>query len=197
MGKKISIDSATMMNKIFEVIEAKKIFNLDINLFDIVIHPKSYIHAIVHFKTGLIKMLAHDTTMEIPIINSLFKKKENFVFNNKDFEYSNLNGVNFLKPDTKNFPLLKLLNYKFNNTYFEIILVTINDNLVNLYLEKSINYISIHQLLIKLLKKPYFTKYYNRSPKNINQIKNMVSRVKKYLLKCSELNEKINKKKYN
>ena len=52
MGKKITIDSATMMNKIFEVIEAKKIFNLKINKFEILIHPKSYIHAIVHFKNG-------------------------------------------------------------------------------------------------------------------------------------------------
>ena len=54
MGRKISIDSATLMNKLFEVIEAKKIFNLDINKFKIIIHPKSYIHAIVHFKNGLI-----------------------------------------------------------------------------------------------------------------------------------------------
>ena len=57
MGKKISIDSATLMNKLFEVIEAKKIFNLNINKFKIIIHPKSYIHAIVHFKNGLVKFL--------------------------------------------------------------------------------------------------------------------------------------------
>ena len=44
MGKKISIDSATMMNKIFEIIEAQKIFNLDIKKFKILIHPNSYIH---------------------------------------------------------------------------------------------------------------------------------------------------------
>ena len=77
MGKKISIDSATMMNKIFEFIEAKKIFNLKKKI-DILIHPKSYIHAIVHFKNGLIKFLAHDTTMEIPIANALYIKNENF-----------------------------------------------------------------------------------------------------------------------
>ena len=69
MGKKISIDSATLMNKIFEVIEAKKIFDVDIRKFKIIIHPKSYIHAIVHFKNGLVKFLAHDTNMAIPIMN--------------------------------------------------------------------------------------------------------------------------------
>ena len=74
MGKKISIDSATMMNKIFEFIEAKKIFNLDINKFKIIIHPKSYIHAIVHFNNGLVKFLAHDTNMAIPISKCSFYK---------------------------------------------------------------------------------------------------------------------------
>ena len=73
-GKKISIDSATMMNKIFEVIEAIKIFNLNKNKFEILIHPKSYIHAIVHFNNGLTKFLAHDTTMEIPIANAIIFK---------------------------------------------------------------------------------------------------------------------------
>jgi len=190
MGKKISIDSATMMNKIFEVIEAKKIFNININKLGILIHPKSHIHAIVHFKTGLTKFIAHNTTMEIPILNSLFEKNEVFEFNNYDFDYTKFNGVNFIKPNLNNFPLLRILNYNFNNTFFEIILVTINDTLVKLYLEKSIKYISIHKLLIKLLKKPYFVKYYDTSPKNINDIKNMVNKVKKYLLKYSNFNEK-------
>ena len=54
------IDSATLKNKIFEVIEAKKIFDLELNKFDILIHPKSYVHAIVKFKNGLIKVIAHD-----------------------------------------------------------------------------------------------------------------------------------------
>ncbi len=187
MGKKISIDSATMMNKIFEVIEANKIFDFNIKIFEILIHPKSYVHAIIHFKNGLTKFLAHDTTMEIPIINFLNLKNENFTYNSK-FNYSNLNGVNFIKPDVKNFPLLKIINNRFKNTYFEIILVTLNDSLVNLYLQNKISYFSIHNLLISLLKKPYFTKYYNYSPKNINEIKNMVDKVKKYI----DINSKFN-----
>ena len=56
MGKKISIDSATMMNKVFEVIEAKNIFNIPYKKIEILIHPKSYIHAIIKFKNGLIKI---------------------------------------------------------------------------------------------------------------------------------------------
>ena len=183
MGKKITIDSATMMNKIFEIIEAKKIFDLNINKLDILIHPKSYIHAIIHFNTGLTKLIAHETTMEIPIINSLFERNETFSYNNKNFDYLNLNGLNFIKPNVKNFPLLKLINYEFNNTFFEIILVVLNDFLVKMYLDNSIKYIDLHKSLIKLLKNPYFTKYYKKKPKNINEIKNMVLNVKNYLHK--------------
>ena len=194
MGKKITIDSATMMNKIFEIIEAKKIFNINNKKLGIIIHPKSHIHAIVHFKTGLTKFLAHETTMEIPILNALHNNDDKFFYNNKEFNYLKFNGLNFLKPNNKNFPLLKIMNYEFNDTYFEIILVILNDTLVDLYLKNLINYISIHKMLIKLLKNPYFSYYYDKSPKNINEIENMVKKVKKYLHNYFKLNERLNKK---
>ena len=80
MGKKISIDSATMINKIYEVIEAKNIFNISYKKIKILIHPKSYVHAILKFENGLTKIIAHDTTMRIPIFNTLYlndtKKKK-------------------------------------------------------------------------------------------------------------------------
>ena len=72
MGKKISVDSSTMMNKVFEVIEAQRIFNIDIKKFKILIHPTSYVHAIVKFNNGLTKILIHDTDMKIPIFNSIY-----------------------------------------------------------------------------------------------------------------------------
>ena len=183
MGKKISIDSATMMNKIFEVIEATKIFNLNKNKFQILIHPKSYIHAVVHFNSGLTKFLSHKTSMEIPIANAIFPKKLNFKIKNNDFDYEKLNGLNFFLPNKKNFPLLEILKYKLNSTYFEIILVSINDALVKYYLNNEISYISIHTVMLKLLKKPYLTKFFNTSPKNINEIKLMVNKVNLYLKK--------------
>ena len=69
--KKISIDSSTMMNKIFEYIEAKKIFNLKKKQLSILIHPSSFVHAIIFYKGGLIKLLAHEAKMTIPISNAL------------------------------------------------------------------------------------------------------------------------------
>ena len=183
MGKKISIDSATLMNKVFEVIEAKKIFKFEINKFEIIIHPKSYIHAIVHFKNGLVKFLAHDTNMSVPIMNSLYENKI-FDYNKKDINFSILNGLNFIKPDKKKFPVLKLLKLlPKKTTYFETILITINDYLVDKYLMGSINYYSLNTNLIKLIKTPYFTRYYEFGPKNIIDIKIMVKKVVTYLNK--------------
>jgi 1-deoxy-D-xylulose-5-phosphate reductoisomerase len=189
MGKKISIDSATLMNKIFEIIEAIKIFDMERSKFDILIHPKSYLHAIVNFKNGLTKLVAHETTMQIPIANALYLSKNNYIYNSSNFNYHKLNSLNFIKPNIKNFPLLKILNYKFKNTYFEIILVSINDMLVKNYLLNKISYISIHNKMLELLKKPYFIKYYSSKPKNIKDIKSMVEIVNQYIIKNLKVND--------
>ena len=183
MGKKISIDSATMMNKIFEVIEAIKIFELNPKQIEILIHPKSYLHAIINFNNGLTKLLAHDTNMSVPIANAIYANYKTYNHSNNKFKYEMLNGLNFIKPDIKKYPLLELLNYKFNNTYLEIILVSLNDALVKKYLDYKISYLSLQTTMLKLLKKPYFTKYYSTKPRNINDIKIMVDRVNIYVNK--------------
>ena len=150
----------------------------------ILIHPKSYIHAILIFNNAMIKVIAHDTTMEIPIFNSLHQNYSESIYKNKIFNFKNLNGLNFVDPDYTKFPCLKLLKFiKVRNTYFEIILVSINDELVKKYLKDQISFITMQKNLLKLIKEPYFTKYYNRKPNNINDIKNMVDNVVTYLNK--------------
>ena len=62
------------MNKIFEIVEASKLFKIDLNKIDILIHPQSLVHAIIKFKNGLFKFLYFETDMSIPIGNVLFKK---------------------------------------------------------------------------------------------------------------------------
>ena len=95
-GKKISIDSATLMNKIFELIEAMKIFDLKKSNFDIIIQPSSYVHAIVEFKNGVTKLLTHPTSMQIPIFNSLYEyHNHNFEF--EKINFNKLNKLNFQK----------------------------------------------------------------------------------------------------
>ena len=95
-GKKISIDSATMMNKVFEVIETQRLFNLKKDKIEILIHEKSYVHAMVEFKNGLKKILAHDTDMKIPIFNTLYQNKINFI-KTKKIDLDKLNNLNFKK----------------------------------------------------------------------------------------------------
>ena len=79
MGKKITIDSATLMNKVFEVIEAKNIFDSKYDKISILIHPKSYVHAIIKFKNGLSKFLTHEPDMKIPYIILFIIKKMKFL----------------------------------------------------------------------------------------------------------------------
>ena len=182
MGHKISVDSATLMNKLFELIEASKIFNLPINKFDIVIHPKSYVHALVNFKNGLSKILIHETKMEIPIFNSIFYKTSVIYKKNKNINFQNLNGENFIKPSNLVFPLLKVINqYKKNDSYFEIILVTVNDYFVKKFLNGQINFQKMQIKLLNKLKDPYLSKYYKKYPKKINDIFKMVYKVNAYL----------------
>ena len=70
-GKKVTIDS-TMMNKLLEIIEAQKLFNIPNNKIEILIHPNSLVHAIVKLKNGLVKFIYHETSMIIPITNAIF-----------------------------------------------------------------------------------------------------------------------------
>jgi len=182
MGHKISVDSATLMNKLFELIEASKLFNLPMNKFDIIIHPKSYVHALVNFKNGLSKILIHETKMEIPIFNSIFNKTSEIYKKNKDINFEYLNGKNFIKPSKSIFPLLKIINeYKKNDSYFEIILVTVNDYFVKKFLNGQINFQKMQINLLKKLKDPYLSKYYKKFPKKINDIFKMVYKVNAYL----------------
>ena len=107
MGKKISVDSATMMNKVFEIIEAKKIFDLNYDKLDILVHPSSYVHAIIKFKDGMIKIIAHDTNMKIPIFNSFMIIKQKSIQTDQ-INLKKLNFLNLKKLIQINFHQLKL-----------------------------------------------------------------------------------------
>ena len=171
MGKKITIDSATLMNKVFEVVEAKKIFNLSYKNIKVFVHPNSYIHSILHFRNGLINLIAHDTNMKIPILNTLQlgKKHENFL--NSKINQLKLNSLKFNKINTKRYPLVKLINsFPEKNSLFETIIVTANDELVRKFLEKKIKFSDISKALIKISKIKAFLKNKIKTPKNINEI---------------------------
>ena len=173
MGKKISTDSATLMNKVFEVIEAKKIFNLNMDKFKILIHPKSYIHAIVKFKNGLIKLVAHDTNMKIPIFNSIYDENKNR-FNSKKININLLNDLNLCKVNIKKYPLIKILKLiPKKESLFETLLVSINDELVSLFLNNKISFDDISIKLNQLIKNKSLLKYRQKKVNNLSQIEKL------------------------
>ncbi len=186
MGKKISIDSATMMNKVFEVIETQRIFNLEKSKIQILIHDKSYIHAIVQFKNGLKKILAHDTDMKIPIFNTLYDSKNETKFlASRNLDINKLNNLNLKSLDENKFPLIKILDKLSNKaSLLETVLISANDELVNLFLKKRISYVELQKNLIRILNLPEFSAFKKKIPKNINEINKLNNYVR---LKIKEL----------
>ena len=171
MGKKISVDSSTMMNKVFEVIEAQRIFNINLNKFKILIHPKSYLHSIIKFNNGISKLLIHDTDMKIPIFNSIYNKK---TIKSDQLNLNNLNNLDLKKPNIKQFSSIKLLKLFSNKiSLFETVLVSANDELVNNFLEGNISYLDIIKILKKILNLNEFIQLRHIRPKNLQQILNL------------------------
>ena len=167
MGKKISIDSATMMNKVFEVIEAKNIFNLAYNKISILVHPESYLHAILKFNNGLIKIIGHETSMKIPIFNTLYLDKQK-TLKTKTLDVKKLNNLNLQNVEYNRYPVVKLLhNLPETSSLYETVLVSANDELVKLFLEGKIKFTDIFTQLCKLNN---FNKYKKIKPKNVNEI---------------------------
>ena len=177
MGKKISTDSATMINKVFEIIEARKIFKISYNKLAIIIHPKSYVHAIIKFKNGLTKIIVHDTDMKIPIFNSLYSSKK--IINSKKLDFKILNNLDFRDINPTKFPLIKVIKMLPNSSsLFETILVSINDKFVELFLRNEIKFTDISKKMNKMLKLNSLKKYKKIKPKNIEEIIKMNTKIK-------------------
>ena len=171
MGKKISVDSANLMNKVFEVIEASKIFKFDKKKYKIMIHPQSYVHSIVRFKNGLIKMILYNTDMKISISNTLYEKK-NVNFIPSKINPKILNKMSFNKVNSTHFPSVNLINKCLNSGASTPIIVNAsNEILVDLFLKKKIGFLDIVDTIKKVFNDKDFKKYARKQPKTIKDIK--------------------------
>ena len=183
MGKKISVDSATMMNKIYEVIEAKNIFNISYDKIKILIHPKSYVHAIIKFNSGMIKIIAHETTMKIPIFNTLYSDSEKKL-KSEQLKIEILNNMNFSDIKKTMYPMINILDLLPNKTsLFETVIVSANDTLVQLFLKNKIKFKEIYKNLFSLISSRKFHKYKKISPKKIDDLINLHDYVRLKLIK--------------
>ncbi len=193
MGKKISVDSATMINKIYEVIEAKNIFNINYKDIKILLHPNSYVHAILKFKNGLIKLIAHDTTMKIPIFNTLYFNKSKKIVSN-ELNIKILNNLEFNTPHAQRYPMIKLLKLlPLKNSLYETVIVSANDCLVELFLNEKISFSNIQKELFKTVQSKEFICYKKKVPNKIEDILNLNNYVRLKLLKKVYKSADVNK----
>ena len=153
MGKKISIDSATMMNKVLEKIEASILFNLDLSKIDIIIHPKSIVHGIVNYVDGNSIMLASQPDMKIPINYALNWPKRT-QFNIKNICLKKIKDLSFFNTNFKTFPSLKLFKYLNNSKLKYSRLISLNASnevAVDSFLNKKIRFVDIVKVIEKTL----------------------------------------------
>lgn len=151
MGRKISIDSSTLMNKGLEVIEAKWLFDVDSEKIDVVVHPQSIIHSMVQFVDSSIIAQMGCPDMKLPIQYALTYPSRLL----NDFErldFSKLNGLTFEKADLETFPCLQLAyeSLKSGGTY-SAVLNAANEVLVNEFLEDKIKFYDIPYYIEKTL----------------------------------------------
>ena len=173
MGGKISIDSATMMNKVFEIIEARNIFNIPYKKLSILVHPDSYVHSIINFNNGMTKLIIHETNMRIPIKNTLYNNTSN-LYNPDKLNLNKLNNLNLQKVNIRKFPLVKILDSLPNkSSLYETLIVSSNDKLVNFFLDKKINFLDIQKYLFKILNTKKFQKLKKIQAKTVREIINL------------------------
>lgn len=153
MGSKITIDSATLMNKFLERVEASILFKLDLTKIKILIHPDSLIHGIVNFIDGTSVLIANKPDMQISINYALHwpkRKKTNF----SNLNLAKIKALNFYMPDENKFPSLRLAKYLQSSKFYDSKLIVINaanEIAVNSFLEKKISYLEIVKTITKTL----------------------------------------------
>lgn len=153
MGKKITIDSATMMNKGLEIIEAHWLFNLNADQLDVIIHPQSIIHSMVEFRDNSVKAQLGIPDMRIPIQFAItYPERIESEFCKMDF--GKFNNLTFEEPDLKKFRCLKLAFDALNSggTY-PAVLNAANEIAVELFLNEKVNFLSISEIIEEQLNK--------------------------------------------
>ena len=161
MGNKITIDSATMMNKTFELIEAYYLFGIDFDKINAIVNRKSLVHGLVKFNDGRIKLNVGENLMKYPILYALDLGKPNDdKFN--DIELNTYDRYEFFNLSKKRFPLLNYAEKVVKSSKNEgVILNAINEECVQAFLNSKINFIDIENIIDKIFSSAVFIKCNN------------------------------------
>jgi len=179
MGKKITVDSATLMNKGFEVIEAKWFFNVEPEKIDVVIHPQSIIHSMVEYKDGSIIAQMATTDMRIPIQYAINYPRRCYIKEVKFLDFALNNTLTFEKPDVLTFRGLTLA-YDALKTggSMTAVLNAADEAAVNLFLNKKINFLDIYKIVEENM-----NKHKNIENPTLSDIINIDKEIKNKILK--------------
>lgn len=151
MGKKITIDSASLMNKGLEVIEAKWLFDIDIAHIDVFVHPQSIVHSMVEFIDGAFLAQMGIPDMKIPITYAL-TYPERIVNNLKALNFAHLESLEFYKPDTKKFPCLGLAyRAALSGGTAPAVLNAADEIAVAAFMQKKIKFTDLPKIIEKVL----------------------------------------------
>lgn len=158
MGAKITIDSASLMNKGLEVIEAKWLFNLKPEQIDVIVHPQSIVHSIVQFEDGSMKAQMGLPDMKLPI-QYAFTYPKRIKNNFPRFDFFNYPQLTFEKPDIKTFANLGLA-YKAmeKGGNMPCVLNAANEIVVQAFLEDKIGFLEMSEVIEKTMDKMPFVK---------------------------------------
>ena len=153
MGSKITIDSATMMNKGLEIIEAKWLFDVDFDKIQVVVHPQSIIHSMVEYVDGAVMAQLGMPDMKLPIQYALFYPNRR-VMNNNKLDFYKLGSISFEEPDMDTFSGLKLA-YEVGRTGGSLPTVynAANEKAVELFLNNKIKFLDIYKIIEKCVDK--------------------------------------------
>jgi len=176
MGKKISIDSATMVNKALEIIEAKYLFNLMDNEINAIIHPQAIIHALVNYKNGISTAILNKPDMRIPISTLFFKFNEQSYSNNQ-FDLNKYSNLEFIPIDKKKFPAVSLgLKVMKMGGLAPHVFNYLNEILVDLFMKDKIKFKDIVKYNEENMDKIFAKNSNIRTPKmvDINNINNWI-----------------------
>ena len=154
MGNKNSIDSATLVNKCLEIIEAHYLFNIEYKKLKIIIHPESLVHSIFEFDdlTSSLNYFYHD--MFIPLFNflNISNSKKVVNFSNRNYKFNVNSKLSFIKPSKNKFPILKLFEKMNKNQHHNIINFNAGNELaVDLFSKDKIKFGDINKIIEKSL----------------------------------------------
>jgi 1-deoxy-D-xylulose-5-phosphate reductoisomerase len=149
MGKKVTIDSATLMNKGLELIEAHWLFNIEPEKLEVLIHPQSIVHSLVEMNDGSVLAQLSPTDMKVPIQYALtYPERENSSLPSLDL--SQIKSLEFFEPDIEKFPLLKLARHALEEgASFPIVLNAANEVAVSAFLQTEIGFLDIAEIVSK------------------------------------------------